>query len=249
MIEREAAKIASTTLKVTSKTEHWSVPLKRLILSFLALIAGSHLAQAQAKLTATRTGDLQIGGGFVYDFPDYTEHKFYGYAIYADLDFSEHFGIEGEFRKAHDTTPIIGGGANTPQSQRDIEGGLRYRRTYGSREAIKPYAKILYGYGVMQYPPYAPPASQTISNGSAGYQFIAPGGGLDYVISPHIVLRADLEYQMWFARVDKGLGTDSFNGKGGLPNGLTPIVYTFGAAWRFGTGQYIPQGNRRTGMY
>jgi hypothetical protein len=224
--------------------------LKRLIFSLFALIASSPFVYAQAKLTATRTGDLQVGAGFVADYPDYTEHKFFGYAIYADLDFSEHFGIEGEFRQAHDTTPIIGGGPDTPEYQRNIEGGLRYHRTYGSREAIKPYAKIMYGYGVMQYPPYAPPASQTIPNGSAGYQFVAPGGGLDYVISPHLVLRGDLEYQMWFSRTDAGLGYDiNAGGRGGLPNGLTPIVYTGGIAWRFGSGQYIPHGNRRTGMY
>jgi hypothetical protein len=226
--------------------------LKRLIFTFFALIAGSHLAYGQARLTATRTGDLQVGGGFVADYPDYTEHKFFGYAVYADLDFSEHFGVEGEFRQAHDTTEAIGGGGDVPQYQRNIEGGLRYHRSYRN-DTFKPYAKIMYGYGVMEFPPYPLPASQLTPNGTAGYQFIAPGGGIDYVlagISPHLVLRGDLEYQMWFAREDPGLGYDvNAGGKGGLPNGLTPIVYTGGIAWRFGTGQYIPHGNRRKGMY
>jgi hypothetical protein len=220
--------------------------LKRLIFTFLAVIASSPLAFGQAKLTATRTGDLQIGGGFVADYPDYTEHKFFGYAIYADLDFSEHFGIEGEFRKAHDTTKTTGGG-NVPQSQRTIDGGLRYHRTYGK---LIPYVKAMYGYGVMQYPPYLPPASQSVSNGSAGYQFVAGGGGVDYVLFPHILLRGEMEYQRWFARVDNGLGYDiNAGGQGGLPNGLTPILFTGGITYRFGSGQYIPHGNRRKGMY
>jgi hypothetical protein len=217
-------------------------PLKRLILSLLALTACSPIAFGQAMPTATRRGDLQIGGGFVADFPDYTEHKFYGYNIYGDLDFTEHFGIEGEFRQANDHTPIPGGGGNVPQYQRNIERGLRYHRTYGR---IVPYAKFMTGLARMEYPPAPPPASQTTPLAYINYGFIAPGGGIDYILTTHITIRADLEYQMWFAEPDQRLGFDYFVGTGGLPNGLTPIVYTGGVAWRFGSGQYVPHGDRR----
>jgi opacity protein-like surface antigen len=217
-------------------------PLKRLILLFTVLISCSHLASAQARPTATRTGDLQIGGAFVANFPDYTRHKFYGYGFYADLDFSEHFGIEGEYRQANDTTTRIGGGGPVPQFQRNIEGGIRYHRTYGN---FQPYVKAMYGYGVMEYPPYPPPASQAISEATIGYNFGAAGGGIDYRVSPHITVRADLEYQRWFATPNANLGFDYNAGTGGLPNGLTPIVYTGGIAWRFGSGNYVPHGDRR----
>lgn len=45
------------------------------------------------------------------------------------------------------------------------------------------------------------------------------GGGLDYQASEHIIIRAiDVEYQKW-----PSFGRD----------GLTPIVFTFGAAYHF----------------
>ncbi len=218
--------------------------MKRLIFTFTVLISCSHLAFGQARPTATRTGDLQIGGGFVADFPDYTRHKFYGYGIWADLDFTEHFGIEGEFRQAHDTTIDAFNQKTVPQYQRNIEGGLRYHRVYREGK-MKPYAKVLYGYGVMEYPPYPPPADQTIPIGIIGYNFVAAGAGIDYRLSTHLVARADLEYQKWFAVPDAKLGYDYNAGTGGLPNGLTPIVYTGGIAWRFGADSYVPHGDRR----
>ena len=192
--------------------------------------------------TATRRGDLQVGAGFVADYPDYTEHKFFGYDIYADLDFTEHFGVEAEFRQANDHTPDpYLNGANTPQYQRNIEGGLRYHRTYGR---FQPYGKFMAGLARMEYPP-APAGVGTTPQAFINYGFIAPGGGVDYALSPHIILRADMEYQMWFKSPDPRLGYDYFAGTGGIPNGLSPIVYTGGIAWRFGSGQYVPHGDRR----
>ena len=188
--------------------------------------------------TATRRGDLQVGGGFSANYPDYTRHKFYGYDIYADLDFFEHWGAEGEFRQTNDTSKDPQGNT-VPQYQRNIEAGLRYHRTYGR---LVPYAKGMFGYGQIEFPPYPAPASPTVSNGTAGYTFVAPGGGIDYVISPHITIRADMEYQIWFAKVNNGLGLDFYTNSGGIPNGLTPIVYTGGVAWRFGSGNYVPHG-------
>jgi hypothetical protein len=196
--------------------------------------------------TATRTGDLQIGAAFSYNYPDYTEHKFYGYTAYGDLDFGEHFGIEGEYRYTSDHTPRIGGGGSVPQYQRNYEGGLRYHREYNR---WYPYAKFLYGYGVIEFPPLPPPASQSVPNGTAGYNFVAPGGGFDYRLAPHITLRADMEYQIWFAKTSPGLGIDYNQGnRGGIPVGLTPIIYSGGIAWRFGSGEYKPHGGRN-GMY
>jgi hypothetical protein len=222
-------------------------PLKRLLVTFFAVILCSHLAYGQARPTATRTGDLQIGAAFAYNYPDYTEHKFQGYTIYGDLDFGEHFGIEGEFRQTNDHTERIGGGGSVPQYQRNIEGGLRYHRDYGR---FYPYAKFMYGYGGIEYPPYPPPASQAISAGTGSYQFVAPGGGLDYRVAAHVTARIGMEYQLWFAQEDKGLGIDFNQGnKGGIPVGLTPIIYEGGIAYRFGSGVYKPNGRRNHGGY
>jgi hypothetical protein len=216
--------------------------LKRLVVIFLAAIACSGLAHGQARLTASRTGDLQIGGAFAYNYPDYTTHKFWGYNIYGDLDFGEHFGVEGEFRQTNDHTERIGGGGTVPQYQRNIEGGLRYHRDYGR---FYPFAKFMYGYGGIEYPPYPPPASQAISAGTGSYNFVAPGGGFDFRVASHVTVRLDMEYQIWFAHSDNGLGYDiNQSGQGGIPAGLTPIIYEGGVAYRFGSGVYKPHGGR-----
>jgi hypothetical protein len=220
--------------------------LKRLAI-FLAAIVCSHFAFGQAKITASRTGDLQIGGAFSYNYPDYTTHKFYGYNVYADLDIGEHFGIEGEFRQTNDHTERQDGKGTVPQYQRNIEGGLRYHRDYGR---FYPFAKFMYGYGGIEFPPYPPPADQGISAGTGNYSFIAPGGGFDYRVAPHITIRAAMEYQLWFSKTDIGLGYDpNQGGKGGIPVGLTPIIYEGGIAYRFGSGVYKPSARRGHGSY
>jgi opacity protein-like surface antigen len=189
---------------------------------------------------ATRS-ELQVGGAFVADFPDYTRHKFYGYGFYADFDFGEHFGVEAEFRQANDRTINPNTNKVVPQYQRTVEGGLRYHRTYGR---MQPYAKAMYGYGSMEYPPYPAPADPTVSAATIGYNFFGLGTGLDYAVSNHISIRTDFEYQIWFASTDPRLPIDPNVNKGGLPNGLTPILYTGGIAWRFGSGSHIPGGSR-----
>ncbi len=213
--------------------------MKQLLLTLTVLIVCTPFALGQAKPTATRMGDLQVGGAFVADFPDYTRHKFYGYGFYVDLDFSEHFGAEGEFRQANDATVNPNTNQKVPQYQRTFDGGLRYHRTYGN---LIPYAKAVYGYAVLEYPPYPAPASPTVSAATIGYNFLGMGAGIDYVVAPHITIRADFEYQDWFSSKNAALPAN------GLPNGLTPILYTGGVAYRFGSGQYTPHGGHR-GLY
>ena len=201
--------------------------MKRPIVVFFLFLACARLASSQARPTATRTGDLQIGGGFVADFPDYTKHKFYGYGFYGDFDFIDHLGVEGEFRSATDS--II------PQSQKTYEVGPRYFRRYGR---FIPYAKALVGHGSEGYPPFS---GSTTSAGSAGYNFFGLGTGVDIPLTYHMIVRTDFEYQRWFASTTPG----ALNDIGGLPRGLTPILYTGGVAWRFGSSDPIPRGRHR----
>jgi len=227
---------------LSPKNDIGDTPLKPLIFTLGVLIACSHLAFGQAMPTATRHGDLQVGGGFAANFPDYTPDKFYGYTIYADLDFTEHLGIEGEFRQTSDTTERIGGGGTIPQYQRNFEVGLRYFRHYGR---FVPYAKVLYGRGVLEYPPYPYPANQAIPAAIESYNFLGMGTGTDLIITQHIRARFDFEYQKWPAAASNLLPIDPYVGKGGLPQGLTPILYTGGIAWRFGSDHYVPRGSQR----
>jgi hypothetical protein len=189
-------------------------------------------ARAQAKYTATRVLDLQVGGLFVSDFPDYTRHKFYGYGVWGDLDFTNHLGFEGEFRQANDTTQgqyQSFGQANSTviQHQRTYEGGLRYFRHISK---FAPYGKVMFGVASQEFPPFPPPAPQNVSAGTYGYHFLGLGAGTDIEITQHINARVDFEAQEWFAATN----SPSPNNIGGLPRGLTPFLYSGGVAWRFG---------------
>lgn len=93
--------------------------------------------------------------------------------------------------------------------EKTYEIGPRYSRTYGK---FQPYAKFLYGRGVFNF------ADQGVTVANLAYNMFAIGGGVDYHLIPSINIRGDYEYQRWL----------SFP-----PHGLTPSVFTIGAAYHF----------------
>ncbi len=165
---------------------------------------------AQASATATKKLDLQAGGEFVLTKPDYGPQYFKGYGAYATLDFYKrfggYFGAELDFRQANGFSSTY---------ERTYEVGGRYVRQYGR---FHPYVKGLVGRGVWNAPPF-PGSNQ--SEGNLAYNMFALGGGLDYNFNRFLNLRGDFEFQKW--------GSDPIL----LPNGLTPYVYSFGAAYHF----------------
>ena len=165
--------------------------------------AAPTLLLAQAAPTATRRGDLQIGAGYADAAPDYG-NRFTGYSIYADYDFLSHVGVEAGFHF------VKNGGSNPDFDdiyEKSYEVGARYFRTYGR---ISPYAKIMIGRGVFNYPAY--------DHANLAYNLYAPGFGVDVRIRPYLNVRGDFEYQQW----------PNFP-----PNGLSPAVVTVGAAYHF----------------
>ena len=64
--------------------------------------------------------------------------------------------------------------------------GPRYRFRYLGR--FQPHAQGLIGAGNIHYP---------FNIGNANYFDIAPGGGVNYRLSGHWLLRAEYEYQFW----------------------------------------------------
>jgi opacity protein-like surface antigen len=200
-----------------------------------ALLGSATTAFTQAKYTATRRINLQAGGSFVLNAPDYSPQKFwYGYGAYTTLDFTDHLGVEFDYHYAHDIKQTIGGGGTIPEFERTFAGGLRYYRTYNR---FYPYVKGTYGIGTLQYPPYPPPASQLIPAAKLNYPFVGFGGGTDYALTQHISLRLEVEDQHWFAKTVPA-GTQSPNNIGGLPDGLTPLFFSVGASYVFGPGNY-----------
>ncbi len=189
--------------------------LKKLIASFL-LTSAALASHGQAKSTASRAGDLQIGLSYSGADSDYLVNHIRGIGFYADFDLRDHFGVEFNFHQLKDPQSIV--------YERTYELGPRYvlhPQRHFSRTA--PYIKVLYGRGVFNFPPpYPPPYPQDQPAANLAYNLAAAGGGVDIAVHPRINVRADYEYQRWF----------SFP-----PSGLTPQIVTFGVAYHFPAGK------------
>ena len=172
--------------------------------SLLCLIGPARVLHGQAEPTATRAGDLQVGGTFSLADSDYTANRFRGYGIFSSFDFRYHFGVLVEFHQLNDPTP------SKVTYERTYLAGARYVLHYGR---FRPYAKGLFGRGVFNYPKVGPGLGANIA-----YNVAAGGAGVDYSLTRSINVRADYEYQTWM---------------GFRPNGLTPQVLEVGASYRF----------------
>lgn len=172
------------------------------------------MALAQATPAASRLGDLQVGATFTNADSDYVPNRINGFGIYSDFDFMRHIGAEVDFHQLNDRS--------SPSSQRiyerSYEFGGRYFWHYGR---FKPYGKALYGRGVFNFPivtgigiqPYRP---------NLAYNMLDFGAGVDIAVLKHLNVRAEYEYQHWFAFQN---------------NSLTPQLLTFGAAYHFPPGK------------
>lgn len=191
-----------------------------LLLAALAAVCSAAQAQ-RAPATATRTADLQLGAGFTFARSDYVPNTIRGYSFYGDYDIHGHYGLEFDFHQVTDSNPdpIV---PSNRFSERTYEVGGRYLRQY-YRGALSPYGKLMYGRGVANFPAhqvFLPTGVLTYIDDIA-YNMAVFGGGVDYHLTRRVNLRADFEYQRWFASDRE------------LPNGLTPMLFTFGAAYHF----------------
>jgi len=164
--------------------------------------------RGQAKYTASRDGDLQIGAGYSSADADYqyVTNRIAGLSCYADFDFMEHFGVEADFHQLNDP--------NSAVYQRSYELGGRYIRHYSVAGMwLHPYVKLQGGRGILNFPKYA----------NLGYNMIAGGAGVDFAVHPRINVRAEFEYQDWLSAPGAGLN-------------MTPSIISIGVAYRFGVG-------------
>lgn len=178
------------------------------ILSITFLLGTTaRITHAQATPTATRGSSVQIGAGYSFASPDYGQKKIQGFTIYGDYDFTRHWGIEGNIHRVSVITP-------TDIGEDSYLVGPRYSFHYKKR--FKPYVKGQLGFG--RFKTDFDPGS-LMPNYANTYKIYSLGGGLDYHATPHINIRAvDFEYQGW---------------PGFRENGLSPYVFTFGAAYSF----------------
>jgi hypothetical protein len=148
----------------------------RRLAPLLCLLCVSASLHAQATLTASRLGDLQVGGGFSSAGSGYlTETERYtGGFLYADFDLRQHLGAEFTIHQVY--SPYTdASGQNDQAGERSYEIGARYLRTYGR---LVPYARLMVGRGVFNFP-------DSVAN--LAYNMGAIGIG------------ADFEYQRWFS--------------------------------------------------
>ena len=177
------------------------------VFTALVFLAATSAGRAQASATASRFGDVQLGGGFVNAQSDYVRSRLNGYNIYADLDFRHNFGAEIEYHYLTDGDQLV------HEYQRTYEIGARYSRHYGR---FQPYGKIMIGRGVQNYP-------YNVAN--FAYNMGALGGGTDFRVRPHINLRLEYEYQHWFSFRRDALTAPN--------DSLTPNMLSIGAAYHF----------------
>ena len=159
---------------------------------------------AQALPAATRSLSFEAGGGISIASPDYSFGTIKGFSVFGAADLRSGIGIDVEY---HDTNLF------TPHDigEKTFLVGLRYGR---HERRFYPYIKGLAGEGTFTFQQGYYPATT-----SSNYTVFAFGGGLEYRASQRIMLRlVDAEYQDW----------TTFS-----PSNLTPIVYTFGAAYHY----------------
>lgn len=178
--------------------------LHTLIGCFACVLGLTAFSHAQALPSASKPTRLQLGAGFTYARPDYST-PIKGISGYGDFDFTRHIGVEGDVHIVSLWTP-------SDIAENTYLLGPRFKWQFGK---LTPYAKFLGGFGQFkyQYPSQYPgPATYT-------YGVYAFGAGVDYHLRRHINIRPfDIEFQRW---------------PGFQPNGLSPIVMTFGAAYTF----------------
>jgi hypothetical protein len=152
--------------------------LKRALI--IGLLGASPMLHAQAEATASRLGDLRIGGGLSTANSDYGD-RYNGGAAYVDFDFLPHIGVEGVFHFVKDSSNL---------SEKTYEAGGRYYRVY---RKFVPYGKVMYGRGVFNFP-----ALPDGFRPNLAYNLVAGGIGVDYRVKRYLYVRGDWEYQEWF---------------------------------------------------
>jgi len=176
-----------------------------LTLSLVTLLPATLHAQATA--AATRGGIAQVGAAYTVSNEDqYIGKYLQGVTIYGTFDLNNHLGIEGDVHLASAFKSYY------HYKETSYDAGVRWTQHY---RKFSPYAKALVGFGSAS----AQTPQQIVGGSTPGTYFLfGLGGGLDYSLTNKLNIRCvDFEYQRW----------PNFP-----PNGLTPPLLTFGAAYR-----------------
>ena len=165
----------------TSASSALRARIRVALTAVMAILAGAGVAaHAQSKPTADRTGDLQVGGGFVFASSHYnfTPITLIGGAGYFTFDWRAHWGVEAGFRHSRSNE-------DSTVYERTYEVGPRVFLTRGN---MTPYAKVMFGRGVYNF-------HNSVAN--VAYNIYSYGGGADFRVARSLNVRADYELQNW----------------------------------------------------
>ena len=180
--------------------------------SALAAFCAAALAvpSLHAQATATATGrSLSAGVSYQTVNPDYGPSRSSGVGIFVNYDLSRYFGVTAEANLQTAFSSVV----FLEQTYLIGARGEYHSNRFGGR--YMGYGKLLIG-GANASNNTANPA---LINAPGGYPVFAYGGGIEARLPRHITLRAiDYEQQQWLTY---------------HPNGLTPGIFSFGAAYRF----------------
>lgn len=149
-----------------------------LMMAALFVSGGAHaIAQTRESATAGRSF-VWVGGGASEYYLQYGGEKIIGVTGFLDADSVRRMGIEAEGRwlDLHETHNVH---AET------FLAGPRYHFDAGR---FQPYVKGMAGLGKFNFP---------YNYATGKYFVIAPGGGVDYFVTPRLSVRGDFEYQYW----------------------------------------------------
>ncbi len=165
-------------LKETRSNWRKTLAMFSICLILPALLAGRCALCQRAESANIGGHSLWVGTGVSGYYLGYGSFENLGVTAYVDADLSRSLGLEGEGRwlQFHQTDDIH---ADT------YLGGPRYHFNFGR---YQPYVKGLAGLGLFNF-------AYNYAHGS--YFVVAPGGGVDYRLSPKWSMRVDGEYQYW----------------------------------------------------
>ncbi len=174
----------------------------------LAVLAAVVAPQLSGQAIATATGKtLAVGVAYQNIDPDYGITRASGIGIFANYDFSRFVGLTAE--------------ANLQTAFSSKVPFLEHTYLFGARGEYHKRRYLAYGKALIGD---ATASNNTnnpgLYNAPGSYPLVAIGGGLEMRLEHHITLRpVDYEEQHWLTY---------------HPNSLTPHVFSFGAAYRFG---------------
>ena len=178
--------------------------LHRSIVILGVLLAATHIASAQAIVSAERGAEISAFGQATYITPDWGQKNNLGYTLGADYTRFIRSIVQPsiEFR--------ITRANGLDVDERSYAGGLKLAA--GSFRGVEPYVTVLLGHGNIDM---HHATSSYVGDSGMIYSF---GGGGEFNATSHLKVRLDMTRQTW--HLD--------------PNVLNPVTFSVGVSYRLG---------------